>query len=281
MFHFATALYLVVLSLGLLTLVAGDHARFNYNIPFEKVWRGFLGSQCGGLRQSPINIQTALVEESNALMALSFHNYDQQLDGEFENIGTTVRFVPDAGTTVAVSNHKGVYDLRWIDFHWGSVDTEGSEHQIDDVKHAAEIQFVHLKRCVPPGSTDPDAYSIVSVLADVDPGTPAGVWSTLSVPTTHATSNTITPNPISGSQYDELLPTNRDYYYYEGSFTTPLCTENVEWFVLKNTINIPTGFLINLRSVEKDAGTPPALLNKNFRNPRDLNARNVFEFPAA
>ena len=166
MFHFATALYLVVLSLGLLTLVAGSP--FNYNNEFEKVWRCFLGSQCGGLRQSPINIQTTQVQERNALMALSFHNYDQELDGEFENIGTTVRFVPDAGTTVAVSNHKGIYDLRWIDFHWGSVDTEGSEHQIDGMKKAAEIQFVHLKRGVSPGSTDPDAYSILSVLADVD-----------------------------------------------------------------------------------------------------------------
>ena len=82
MFHFATALHLVVLSLGLLTLIAGSP--FNYNIPFEKVWRCFLGSQCGGLRQSPINIKT----ENNALIPLSFHNYDQSLDGEFENIGT-------------------------------------------------------------------------------------------------------------------------------------------------------------------------------------------------
>ena len=119
------------------------------------------------------------------------------------------------------------------------------------MKKAAEIQFVHLKRCVPPGSTDPDTYFIVSVLADVDSGAPrapaaGSVWSTLSVPKPHATTTS-----VSGSQYDELLPTNQNYYYYEGSFTTPLCTENVEWFVLKNTINIPTGFLISLRSMEK------------------------------
>ena len=275
MFRFATALHLVVLSLGLLTLVTG--APFNYNIGFEKVWRRFLGSQCGGCRQSPINIQTAQVQESNVLMALSFHNYDQPLDGEFENIGTTVRFVPDAGTTVAVSNHKGIYDLRWIDFHWGSVNTEGSEHRVNGMKYAAEIQFVHLKRGVPLGSTDPDAYSIVSVLANQVDGTPAAnsVWSTLSVPTQHATSNSI--NPATGSsQYDELLPTDQDYYYYEGSFTTPFCTENVQWFVLKNTIDIPAGFLDDLRDVEKDAS--PTLLTKNFRNPRDLNARNVYKF---
>ena len=128
MFHFATALYLVVLSLGLLTLVTG--APFNYNNPFEKVWGHFLGSQCGGMRQSPINIQIPQIQESNALMALSFRDYNLQLDGEFENISTTVRFVlnANAGPTVAVSNHKGIYDLQRIDFHWVSDKTEGSEH---------------------------------------------------------------------------------------------------------------------------------------------------------
>ena len=165
----------------------------------------FLGSQCRGLRQSPINIQTALVEENNALIPLTFHNYNEQLDGEFANVGTTVRFVLNAGAKMAVSNHKGIYDLRRIDFHWGSDETEGSEHQVNDVKYAAEIQFVHLKQGVPPGSTDPDAYSIVSVLTNQVAETPAAnsVWSSLSVPTQHATSNTFIT-----SQYDDLLPAN-------------------------------------------------------------------------
>ena len=241
------------------------------------MWPLFLGSQCRGLRQSPINTQTAQVNANNALFPLTFHNYNEQLDGEFVNVGTTVRFVLNAGAKMAVSNHKGIYDLWRIDFHWGNDETEGSEHRVNGVKYAAEIQFVHLKQGVPPGSTDPDAYSIVSVLANQVSGTPAAnsVWSSLSVPTQHATSNT-----VSTSQYDDLLPANRDYYYYEGSFTTPLCTENVQWFVLQNTIDIPEGFLDNLRDVETDASPTPTLLTSNFRNPRDLNARNIFEFPA-
>ena len=271
--YVATALHFVVLSLGLLTLVAS--APFNYND--QDVWRMFLGSQCGELRQSPINIVTAQANGNNALKPLTFHNYDMPLAGEFENIGTTVQFVPNAGATMAVSNHKGIYDLWRIYFHWGSTVTEGSEHQFDGTKHAAEIQFVHLKRNVPPGSTDPDAYAIVAVLAVRVTGPPASnsVWNHLSVPTVHATSNTVSGN----RQYADLLPTNRDYYYYEGSFTTPLCTENVQWFVLQNTIPIPTGFLDDLRLVETESGTNPLLLTFNFRGLQDLNARSVFKFP--
>ena len=33
----------------------------------------------------------------------------------------------------------------------------------------------------------------------------------------------------------DLLPTNRDYYQYSGSLTTPPCSEGVRWFVLKQS----------------------------------------------
>ena len=271
MFHVATALYFVVLSLGLLTLVAG--VQFDYINQNE--WRLFLGSQCGKMQQSPINIVTAQVNGNNALKPLTFLNYNKPLDGQFQNIGTGVQFVPNAGATMAVSNHKGIYDLQRIHFHWGHDAIKGSEHRFNGIKHAAEIQFVHLKRNLI--STDRDAYAIVAVLAVPVTGAPASnsVWSDLSVPTVHATSHTVSG---SSSQYDSLLPANQNsYYYYEGSFTTPPCTENVEWFVLVDTIDIPEGFLDNLRQVETAQNGPP--LTFNFRDLQDLNGRNVFKYP--
>jgi len=35
-----------------------------------------------------------------------------------------------------------------------------------------------------------------------------------------------------------LLPVNRGYYTFPGSLTTPPCSENVKWFVLKQAVTI-------------------------------------------
>jgi carbonic anhydrase len=38
----------------------------------------------------------------------------------------------------------------------------------------------------------------------------------------------------------ELLPADRGYYTYPGSLTTPPCSENVTWFLLKNPLTVST-----------------------------------------
>ena len=271
MFHVATVLYFVVLSLALLALVASTP--FSYNN--QNLWP----DQCGGMRQSPIDIDTndALPNVNNVLSPLTFHNYDTLLDGELKNTGSTVEFVPTPGASMAVSNH--IYDLQKIHIRWGTTNVGGSEHQLDGIQHAAEIQFIHLKQG---GSTAPDAYSIVAVFANViTMSTSSTVWGELDPPPTAY----LGTNSISSSnyQYDDLLPllptsSPRPYYYYEGSFTTPLCTERVQWFMLKDNITIPAFFLAKLRQVKREGNANSPLLTFNFRDLQPLNARNVSKF---
>ena len=150
----------MVLSLGLLTLAASQ-CDFNYDC--QCAWLLCPESQCGGNRQSPINIDTDETEKNNNLIALQFNNYEDAVDGEFENLGTTVEFVPEE-KDATLTNHLGTYDLLQFHFHWGRDSSEGSEHRVDGKQFAAEIHFVHLKQGASPSDTAGDTFSVVAVL---------------------------------------------------------------------------------------------------------------------
>ena len=259
---------MIALSLGVFTLTTA--VEFTYDDQTE--WLTFTGSQCGGDRQSPINIDTDDVEDDDSLIKLVFTNYDQQVDGEFENTATNVEFVPDT-LDATLTNHLGTYILLQFHLHWGEDDTEGSEHQVDDEQFAAEVHFVHLKQGSSPSDTAGDTFSVVAVLCEArDQAITGTVWEKLSpVPTDFESSIT-----VDDFVYEDLLPTNRDNYQYEGSLTTPLCNETVQWFVLQNTIDIPKDYLDMLRDVERNEEGD--LLTFNFRDLQDLNDREVLEF---
>ena len=54
----------------------------------------------------------------------------------------------------------------------------------------------------------------------------------------------------------ELLPLNRnDFYYYEGSLTTPNCNPVVRWHVLKHNIGISQNQIDTFRELMHDANT--------------------------
>ena len=69
------------------------------------------------------------------------------------------------------------------------------------------------------------------------------------------------------------LPNHLDYYYYEGSLTTPDYDEIVQWFVLKDPIVLPTSYVEDLREIEYGSH-----LTFNFRDTQDLTDRTVLKF---
>jgi carbonic anhydrase len=65
----------------------------------------------------------------------------------------------------------------------------------------------------------------------------------------------------------QFLPGNRGYYTFSGSLTTPPCSENVAWFVLKQQDNISSG----------EIAVFSTLYPNNARPIQPLNGRTVSE----
>ena len=92
---------------------------------------------CAGDRQSPIDILTANAITYHGDEILDFGtNYCDDINGKFINNGHTLKFETSDGTPA--SNYitggplgDSKYYFLQFHFHWGSVDTQGSEHLIN------------------------------------------------------------------------------------------------------------------------------------------------------
>ena len=69
---------------------------------------------------------------------------------------------------------------------------------------------------------------------------------------------------ISGAK---LLPANGSYYHFSGSLTTPPCSEDVQWYVLKTPVEISAGQIKQFVSA----------VGHNARPTQPLNDREVIE----
>lgn len=54
----------------------------------------------------------------------------------------------------------------------------------------------------------------------------------------------------------QLLPENRGYYTFTGSLTTPPCSENVIWFVLKQPVTISNAEIVRFSKLYRDDARP-------------------------
>jgi carbonic anhydrase len=74
---------------------------------------------------------------------------------------------------------------------------------------------------------------------------------------------------VAGVQVDitNLLPTDRGYYTFAGSLTTPPCSEGVTWFVLKQQSSISANEIAAFAKIYP----------KNARPIQPLNGRMLLE----
>ena len=198
---------------------------------------------CTGHNQSPINL-TGFVEAELPPLAIAY----QPGGSEILNNGHAVQVNCAAGSTLVVDGIT--FALKQFHFH------SPSENQIDGKPFALEIHYVHA---------DADGnLAVISVMVSegAENEALAKLWAQL--PAKAGDRNALKA-PFDGTA---LLPKDRDYYRFNGSLTTPPCTEGVRWLVMKAPISA---------SAAQVAAFTGAMGHPNNRPVQATNARLILK----
>ncbi|XP_019894153.2 carbonic anhydrase 2-like [Musca domestica] len=252
--------------------LAADH--FNYDEP-EKWYTQF--PQCAGFRQSPIIISTPKSIDI-LIFPLEFGFYDTPLSKsvKLHNNGHTVEFdIPPtlSGDKPYISGgllDDDIYEAQQVHFHWGSPTRKGSEHIVNGNRYDIEMHIVHKNTkysSVEIARQYEDGLAVVAVLFKVVksdnvfyPGLNVIYNNLENVKNFNTTSDTM----YLISMASLLGNINReDFYTYEGSLTTPPCSESVTWIVFSDVLPISFKELPKFWGILNEQG-------KNFVNVRPV-----------
>ena len=167
-----------------------------------------------GLQQSPIDI-VATNDVALGDLDLSYTT----TSSDVLNNGHTIQVNIKNGSTFTIDNK--VYELKQFHFH------SPSENNINGKEFPLEAHFVH--------ATKEGDLAVVGVMFKVSQENLilSKIWDTFPIKEAKTKALTLTSEEINA-----LLPTNKEYYTFMGSLTTPPCSEQVKWHVFKTPINV-------------------------------------------
>jgi len=169
-----------------------------------------------GKRQTPINIEDAATLHGPA-EALQF-NYNPS-GGSVVNNGHTIQVDLQGDNSMTV---RGM-NYRLVQFHFHTP----SEEQVN---YRASAMVAHLVHKSADGQ-----LAVVAVLMDAGQPNPVinTVWTYMPLDV-----NDRVRLPAESIDLNDFLPKDQRYYQFMGSLTTPPCTENVLWNVIKQPAQI-------------------------------------------
>ena len=197
-----------------------------------------------GQAQSPIDLDSS-VEQYFGNLELDYK--DTPLTIVNNNRTIRVNYAPGSSLTL----DKRKYQLLQFHFH------QPSEHLVSGKALAMEAHFVHRNM------TTGDLLVLAVLMAQGNINRALDrVWDNIPLQVDR-------PKKVSDLIINaaNLLPENTDNYYrYQGSLTTPPCSENVTWLVLKKTVTISR--------LQRDRFLK--LIGNNARPVQALNNRKIY-----
>lgn len=191
-----------------------------------------------GKRQSPIDIREGLPVHLDPIQFDYRPTRFRVID-----TGHTVQVNLDLGNSITVMGQR--YELVALHFH------RPSEERVNGRAYPMSVHLLHKS---PSGQ-----HAVVAVLLDQGEPHPLiqQVWNNLPLEKHQELAAQVSMDP------SQVLPAQRHLYYtYMGSLTSPPCTENVLWMVMKEPVTVSTEqigifhrlYPMNARPVQPTAG---------------------------
>ncbi|XP_067670579.1 carbonic anhydrase 1-like [Haliotis asinina] len=272
--------YSVDHSLRLCTAASVSKSSFSYNMYSSngpQRWH-LISSCCGGEKQSPVHLTT--------LGAVCYQPYTLTYRQPLATWVSSVTY--NDGQTASMTFPKGRlslcdvphregsrFTLGEIHYHAGITEDTGSEHWVEDTGYAAEIHLVHYNRKyngIAEAMSKRDGLVVIAVLiqeARTSPNSELRRYVRL-VSRLKANDAKLRTSmrPLL------LLPRNKEFFMYEGSLTSPPCSESVSWIVMRQPLQLSTKGLEILRKLPTKSGQVLATYT-NVRSEQKLNNRLV------
>jgi carbonic anhydrase len=196
-----------------------------------------------GVNQSPINIDTTIHAALKPIKTIG-----KFLATEISNNGLTIQVNFGAGNMIGLD--KKAFQLKYLQFH------APSENKINGKAFPLEAHFVHMD--------NKGSMVILAVMFNEGEENKALSKLWLQIPKE--------PGPATKLKAriraEELWPIKRQYYRFNGSITTPPCTEGVKWVVLKAPVSISKSQISQFKETLKEDNNRPI---------QALNGRMVLE----
>lgn len=272
---------------------------------------------CGLGSQSPINIDITKTKKlkdaptsTSPVKPLMFSGYDQALSGTFVNNGHAVKLNINNNApsyTISGGGLTDSYTALQLHFHWGEISYAGdmhggSEHTINDKRYPAEMHIVHGKTSYLSSLADfqansSDTYVVIGLMIDTahnddtdakqdnDYGKNENMQKLIEA-IDKVTYKDDSVDFRNGPNLASLLPHDTSFYRYNGSLTTPPCSETVIWTLLSNPVTISVNQFIAFQRLFSDIDGDVIqrksikLLNEAVRDGKEDSYTILDDYPA-
>ena len=195
-----------------------------------------------GKNQSPINIdaKTALNFQKKGLK----FNYGRLDPKKITNIGTQLTIDVAEGASINVDGIE--FGLTHLSFHIPS------EHTYDNHHFPMEIQFVHQ-------SNDNQLATVSMMVGTGDKSSRTLAKLQQQLPMNAGESTSLATNALRNLERKQRVA---NYYRYNGSLTSPPCTEGVRWFIMNNPLTLSKPHFQQFKqAIKQDNNRPVQALN--------------------